>query len=373
MDFDRLILAAAGNPEKIEQLTQAKLRHKYASKLPVTLRCEEFRFPDSLAAEQSTGDDIAEFHASLIEEGDTVLDMTCGLGIDAFHIARRASKVTACELKQHVASAASHNAAALGLANVTVVNTDSIEWLRNRTERFDVIFIDPARRSRTGGRVFALADCEPDVTAILPLLCQHAERVVIKASPMLDVSRTVDELGGDADILLIGSAGECKELVAVIPGSGQIKSVTIGHGEFTFTRAEENAAVVDFGLPAPGDFFYEPYPAVMKSGAMKLLAARFGLTKIAHDTHLYFGNRQTEFPGKTYVIEAIVPFDKRGIKQVAALTADGAEVAVRNFGGLKAEELRKRLNVKEGDRRRIYGFRDAGGKRFLAVAGKINA
>ena len=379
MDFNRMILAAAGNSEKIEEITQAQLRHKHAAKLRRTLQCPGFRFPDQLAAEQATGDLLAGIHASLVGEGENVLDMTCGLGIDAFHIAGRAASVTACEVKPHVAEAARGNAAALGIGNLTVMNVDSARWLAESDRMFDTIFIDPARRDCSGGRLFALADCQPDVTALLPLLRSRCKRLVVKASPMLDVSRTVSELGGEADVMLLGTRGECKELVAIVPGEGCVRAVTVESEEapaieFSFTREEErSAAEPHYGVPAEGQILFEPFPAVMKSGGVRLLALRFGLEKIAPDTHLYFGSEATGFPGKAYRIELTAPFDKRGIRAMAEAARGGAEVAVRNMGGITAEELRRRLKIKENSDMRVYGVRDAAGKRHLILASKINA
>nr|MBD5376358.1 methyltransferase domain-containing protein [Bacteroides sp.] len=370
MDFAAMRLAAGGNPERMREILQLEMRHKHAAKLPDTLRCEAFEFPDSLSGEQSTSDELAEIHASLIEPGERVLDMTCGLGIDTFHIARKAASVTACELKSHVAEAAERNAAALGLDNVTIVNADSVEWLRKHPGSFDTIFIDPARRSADGGRVYALADCQPDVVALLPLLRAHCSRLIVKASPMLDVKKTMSELDNDADIILLGNTSECKELMAILPGNGTISAVTAGAGRMSYTAAEEQAATPVYGLPAVGDTLYEPYPAVMKSGAMKLLAVRHGLTKTAPDTHLYSGAPVADFPGRAYTVEAVVPFDKRGIKAIAAAAKAGAEVAVRNMGGITAAELRTRLKVKEASDARIYGVRSLDGKRHLILCSK---
>lgn len=351
----------------MHEILQMEMRYKHAAKFRHTLSCTAFEFPDTLSAEQATADEIAEIHTRLVADDDTVLDMTCGLGIDAFHMARRAASVTACELKPALAVAARSNAAALGLVNVTVIEGDSTAWLAASDTIFDIIFIDPARRDASGGRVYALSDCQPDITSLLPLLRSRCRRLVVKASPMLDVSRTVADLGGDADIMLTGTPSECKELLAIMPGSNRITAVTVGAPEFSFTAAEERAATPLYAPPVPGQTLHEPYPTVMKSGALKLLACRFGLAKAAPDTHLYCGVPAEGFPGHTYAIEAVWPFDKRGIRSVVALTGGRAEVAVRNFG-LTAEALRKRLRLdSDGGPWRVYGLRDAVGRRLIAV------
>lgn len=138
-DYSRERLAAAGDPARLDAILQAELRERAASKLPLTLSCSEFRFPTALSAEQATGDHLAALHAALVEPESTVLDMTCGLGIDAFHIARRALSVTAIDIDSRCAEAVNMNARALGLDNVEGVCADSTEWLRLTDRKFDVI------------------------------------------------------------------------------------------------------------------------------------------------------------------------------------------------------------------------------------------
>lgn len=374
MDFSAMRLAAGGNPAELDRILQLEMRHKHGAKLHTTLSCPDFRFPNSLSGEQSTGDDLAEIHAGLVEPGTSVLDMTCGLGIDTFHIARKAAHVTACELQPEVAQAARDNAAALGITNVEIVTGDSASWLAETDRRYHTIFIDPARRSDSGGRLYGLSQCKPDVVELLPLLLSRCRQLIIKASPMLDVSRTFEELGRDTDILLIGTQSECKELVAIIPGTGRVKAITAGCHDFEFSLADEAAAGVSYQSPAEGLTILEPSPSMMKSGGMKMLAKTFGLTKIAPDTHLLLSAGKPEkFPGKAYEILAAMPFDKRGIRTMKTLASEGAEVAVRNMGGITAAELRKRLGVKEGSDARIYGVRDAAGKRLIVYTRKLTA
>lgn len=344
-DYSRERLAAAGDPARLDAILQAELRERAASKLPLTLSCSEFRFPTALSAEQATGDHLAALHAALVEPESTVLDMTCGLGIDAFHIARRALSVTAIDIDSRCAEAVNMNARALGLDNVEGVCADSTEWLRLTDRKFDVIFIDPARRGRDGRRLFALADCSPNVVELLPLLRQRAARVIIKASPMLDISRMRAELGVDADIIVYGESNECKELTAVIPGAGLTRVIDGERPEFSFLPENETSAEIRFAEPEEGQWLHEPSSAMLKSGAFRLMSERFGLSALAPDTHLYVGNSPAEsFPGEIRPIVKAVEWSKRAGRYIGC---DAADIAVRNFV-MSAEELRMRLGIKRG-------------------------
>ena len=101
-------LRCAGDSQAMDKILQQECRRRASRKLAATLLCPDFRFPTSLSAEQCTSDEIARIHADMVQPGASVLDMTCGLGIDAFHIARRASSVIAIDINHDVAGAVGH-------------------------------------------------------------------------------------------------------------------------------------------------------------------------------------------------------------------------------------------------------------------------
>jgi len=369
-EIARLRLRHAGDPEAARRILQAECRAKAARKLPDTLRCGEFVFPTALSAEQCTSDEIAEFHAGLVAPGARVLDMTCGLGIDAFHMARRAGSVTAIELDPGVASAATANARALGLGNVEVLCSDSAEWLSaDSRRRFDVIFIDPARRGAGGRRLRALAECAPDVTALLPLLGERCSTLIVKASPMLDLTQLGRELPGATDIYAVGTRRECKETVVMVrfggdsvrPQEPTVHAVTVGEPEFSFVMSDERKAGPRIA-PAvePGMTLYEPWPAVMKAAPFNLLP----LPRLHRDTHLYVSPEPVaEFPGAAYRVGRVEPFSSSALKRLAR-ERPAASVATRNFP-LTAGELRSRLHAGESATVRLMGATAATGRLLL--------
>ena len=374
-DTSRLLLRHGSDPELRFCIMQIGCRRQAARKLPDTLRNQRFQFPTTLSAEQCTSDALAKFHASLVNLGETVLDMTAGLGIDAFHIAATASHVTAIDMNPDVAEALGHNAEALGVTNLEAVCADSVEWLKSTGRTFDTIFIDPARRGQSGRRLFALADCTPDVTSLLPLLRQRCRRLIVKASPMLDVSQTLRELPDTQILYVTGTRHECKELVAVCDftvtrqSNPTIVALTADGdiwSELRFTASEERVADASFADPEPDMILYEPYPAVLKSGAFRILCQLYGCAKLHASTHLYLSSGAIAgFPGTPYGIEAIIPFNSGEIKRVKD-RIPSASVATRNFI-LSADELRKKLKLKEDSRRRIIGTTSQSGRILIVI------
>lgn len=355
-------------------IMQIECRKKASKKLNYTLQSPNFIFPTNLSAEQCTSDELAEFHATLIDEGETILDMTAGLGIDAFHLAQKAKHVTAIDLNEDVAQALSINAMALNIDNFTAINADSVDYLKNNSEHFDTIFIDPARRGDGGKRLFALADCQPNVVELLDIIKQHCDKLIVKASPMLDATQVLRELPNCSDLYAIGTRQECKELVAVIDFKKPKYTPTLhcitGGNEFSYTQTIESNSIIKYGNISEEMFLYEPHPAVMKMQPIKTLSERFNTIKLHQNTHIYVSAKIiTDFPGDCYKINKIYPFSSRIIKNVAK-DYPRANIAVRNFI-MSADELRKRLKIKDDNKYRLYGVTISNGERLLIVTSKI--
>ncbi len=362
-DYARLRLKYHGDPVRMDEILQAECREKTAKKLPRLLGCADFRFPSLAVAEMSTSEAAADYHASLVKPGCTVLDMTAGLGVDAFAMARKGCHVTAVEIEPHTAEVLRHNVKALDLDDaVEVVEANSVEWLMDSDRKFDVIFIDPARRDNTG-RHFTLKDCHPDVLKHIELLTLKCDLLVIKASPMINVGE-LNEYGAETSV--VGTTRECKEVLFCLGAgcqAGRVRCVTLGHGEFVVREG----VTQKFGTPLPGDILFQPYPAVMKGGGT---ASIDNAVKLHPFSHLFFAESvPADFPGEAYRIVAIHPFDKRNVKTVAT-EYPKINVAVRNFP-LSAPELVKRLKVKEGGRMMLFGTTSHDGAKLLIVADPI--
>lgn len=362
-------------------ISQIECRRKFGSKLSRTLAsAPRFYFPSVLAGEQSTSDLLAAWHSSQMPEGMTAVDLTAGLGIDVFHLSERASEVAAVELDSARAEAIRHNAGLLGVDNIEVVNADCIEFIDNcisSGRRFDVAFIDPARRAADGSRVYALAECEPDVLALLPKLQRMCRLLLVKASPMLDITHTVNSLSvKPVYIAAVGTPTECKELFFLIdfesqPSEPDIEGVTLtpsGAVTFAFMRSKEDAATIP-AATAPvkaGDYIYEPYPVMMKVDAFKIIADSFGLSIFHPNTKLYYSTEAVDgFPGKRYKVVEVMPYASKIIKRFRS-RYPAAEVAVRNFG-TGADTLRTRLGVRDAGPLRLYGLSDASDSKLLVL------
>lgn len=334
--------------------------------------------PVAISIEQATSVAIARLHRHVarLPINARVLDMTCGLGIDAsFLAADAATELTTVELDSRIASVARWNFK--DRPNITVINDDSVRYLESTDKHYDLIFIDPARRDSNGSRVYNLHDCLPDVTTLLPLLKARTTRIMVKMSPMLDIRQTLCDLPGTRQLLVIEERNECRELLAIIDSDAHddslnatisIHNVSAG-SNFSFTLQEESDAPPIVAMPRAGQYLLEPSPATMKAAPFRILCHRHAASMIHSNTHLYVSDsRPLLFPGKVYMITEVIPYSSGVLKRLSRLKLD-ADVAVRNFP-VSAEALRQRLGIKKSGDTRIIGVTACDGKQYLLIARK---
>ena len=373
-----LALRHAGKPGMAFAIMQVECRRKAAKKIPELLANPAFVFPTALSAEQCTSWRIARYHASLMK-GETLLDMTCGLAVDAFAFAGNGARVTAIDINPDVASAAVLNAQTLAAAHFTAVCADSVKWLEDHPGSFDTIFIDPARRSTTGSRTYALADCTPDLSVIMPLIASRTSRLIAKVSPMLDITALAKELGHPCAIHAVGTPTECKELVAVIDfdrpdAPDSVTAVTVfpdGTADtFSFTPARERAAIAALADEIiPGMLIHEPYPAVMKAGPYRMLCDSFGVKRLDPMTNLYVSPGPVAgFPGISFRVEKVLPFNNSAARELKK-SYPRLNYTARNFP-LTAPALAAKLKIKEGGSTRLFATTCAG-RRVLVTANQV--
>ena len=356
-------------------------RAKARTKLPLWYAEPGLLYPQSLSLEQCSSQATALYKQRFVHSGDRLADLTGGLGVDSWSLSQAAASVDYFERSEELCDCARHNFSALGRDNITVhcAETTPVMLSRIPSDTYSLIYLDPARRGRDGGRVYSLRDCEPDITALRPELLRIAPRILLKASPMADIRVLLSELPEASEVHILSSENECKEVLvlmlrdnAVPAGNIPITAVELSSGEdvaeFHFTLREENEAAADLAAPSEiTGYLLEPSPAILKSGAFKLPAVRFGLRKISASTHFYTAPAPVEhFPGKIRRIIEVLPFHKAAIRDFRK-KYPACSVTARNFP-MTSEELRRRLGSAESDTLRVLATTASDGSRLLIVS-----
>lgn len=348
-DLTKLILK--GSPFEditIQELAnQITVKKKSEKKLPSWFQTVDIYYPPKLNLEQTSSEATAKYKANLLK-GKNLIDLTGGFGVDCVAFSKRFEQVTHCELNTELSEIAAHNFTQLQATNIRTIQGDGIDHLTKSSEEFDCIYVDPSRRSDVKGKVFLLEDCEPNIPLHLNSLLEKVDTILVKVSPILDISSALEELNHVKEVHIVALNNEVKELLFLIEryydGSVQIKTINLSKTEdqiFDFTLGLETQSTYD----QPKTYLYEPNAAIMKSGGFHQIASAFPVSKLHQHSHLYTSEELIDFPGRSFVIKEVLAYDKKKIKKL--LSSSKANVTTRNFPK-SVEQIRKELKIKDG-------------------------
>lgn len=331
--------------------TQVELRAKALTKLP-SWAAAGCRF-DRTALEQCTSEAASNRKAQLYGRGEHAIDLTAGLGVDTWTLARRYALVTAIEADGERAELLRHNLRQLGITNVTVVCADALSWLA-ACERpaADVIYADPGRRSTAGARSHALAALLPDPRVITRLAATRAHRLLLKLSPLYDLAEAWREWPTAAEVAALSVAGEVKEVLVNVPlarTATEPQVVAMGDG-YRFAVAKEVWGTTEPAERSEGPYVLLPDAALVKARVdahwMAAHAPSAGLTCTGG---FWLADAVPEWlAGRALVVDEVVPYKPAQIR--AALAAEGiryASVLVRG-AGIPGEQVRRDLGLSDG-------------------------
>lgn len=446
-DTSRLILNRAKWPDIDMDLAVncIESRRKLRGKVQEWADNPDLIFPRKLSAEQcsssATGDYKSELAENIFLNGESgkvshiqkrdmrLADLTGGLGVDCWFFSRRAELVLYCEMLQELCKAAEHNFQMLGAENIIVsnyaVSSDEKSSLANfqippltlsslgddvmssevvtsifRTPEGilkdfhpDVVYMDPARRGEGGKKVFLIEDCTPDVLTLKDDIFRFSRHILLKLSPMADISMVCDRLGKCCrEVHVVAAGGECKELLVWMDREWEeeysVHAVELhkdgSRAVFSFRPSEERIAGQAGNdvrgiccQDDSGKYLFEPGKALMKAGAYNLIAEKFSINKLGRSTHYYIydasckgqtedispcneSKEQTSIDelqkfGKVFRIISCSSLDKRSLK-AAGKEYPHSEVTARNIS-MDTDTLRKKAGVTSGDDAHIFGLK----------------
>ena len=358
-------------------ITQIAGRQIATEKIPSWKEIEDIRYPKHLSLEQCSSEITARYKARLLQ-GETLADLTGGFGVDCAFLAGRFNAVTYVERQKELCEIAGHNFRILRLNHISIRNEDGTDYL-NMMSPADCIFLDPARRGEHGNKTVAISDCEPDVAGLEELLLEKAGRVMLKLSPMLDLSSALKELPHTLEAHIISVNNECKELLLLLgknpPAEIPIHCVNLSSKEeqeeqhFVFTREQEQQSGCNY-TNTLGKYLYEPNSSLLKAGAFRSITANYPVRKLHPNSHLYTSDMQIkEFPGRIFQITGHCGLNKKEIKENLA-DLKKANLTVRNFPATVAE-LRKRLKLAEGGDTYLFASTLNNGQKVIIRCEKV--
>lgn len=332
------------------ELQQMEGRSAASVKIPSWADIEGIWWPVRLSMEQCSSEPAASYKASVVNGfpgRELFVDFTGGFGVDFSFIAPHFSKAVYVEQDAELCRLVRHNFPLLNLRNTTVVEgrtEDVLSEIIGEDASDIVCLIDPARRDAAGRKMVGLKDCTPDVTAIVPTLLEKGARVMLKLSPMLDITAALRELPGDWAVHVVSVDGECKELL-LVSDSREIHAVDIQHDKVSDFCLNDKSQLLPRTewADSVGVYLYEPSPSVLKAGLQDALPGE----KLSKESHLFTSDEIIEnFPGRAFLVEGVSGFSKADVKSLLAGVTK-ANLTVRGFP-MSVAQLRKKLNLREG-------------------------
>ncbi len=376
---------------------------------------KDLHFPPRLSIEQCSSEATAKYKAQELsivncppssarlstygaQELSTLIDLTGGFGVDFSYLAPHFSRAIYVEQQAALCDVARHNLPLLGISNAEVINATCEEQLSTLNSppstsspfKGDLegvfFFLDPARRDSAGNKVFCLEDCSPDITQLQDTLLNIGDAIMVKLSPMLDITQALRQLRCVTDVHVISVKGECKELLIIMrkdkapdqpitfhcvnleteedkleatptdsPPADSPPAPLLERGEeyaLSFIEKTDKtfcncSPLSKRGVRGESLFLFEPNASILKAGLQDVFGERYGLSKLHPNSNLFVGKEPIpRVPARQFRIMDVTDFSKANLKRFLKGISH-ANLTIRNFPAT-VQELRKRLKLKEG-------------------------
>lgn len=355
----------------ISILNQIEAKAKSKEKLPTWFHTKNIIYPSKIAVEQTSSEKTAEYKSSLIE-GNSLIDLTGGFGVDDYYFAKKMGSVTHCEINSELSEIVSHNCKQLGVRNMECIADDSLVTLKRLDTKWDWIYIDPSRRNDAKGKVFMLNDCLPNVPENLEFYFEKSDAILIKTAPLLDLAAGLSELKNVKTIHIVALENEVKELLWELHKNydGQVAIQSVNLTKTTTDRFEFilNSDSTEASYSLPKRYLYEPNSAIMKSGGFDEIGNQFQLDKLHKHSHLYTSEELIDFPGRVFEINQSISYSKKEIK--THLENSKQNITTRNFPD-SVENIRKKWKINDGGNSYCFFTTDMKNDKIVLLCTKL--
>ena len=391
-------------PFAVEQI---EARRRLKGKLPEWYGNADLIMGGRVPAEQCSSEQTARYKRSIIK-GQSLCDMTGGMGVDFWYMSEGMERAIYTERSEWLCEVAKHNFQMLqtlpsqqtlpspslqggggisanrggngetdeqGNHSLPVGRVRGGSAVRGMSVRcgdgrklpipsVDVIYLDPARRAGDGSRVYAMEECEPNIVEWQDELLAHAQMVLVKLSPMVDLTDVLRKLKGVTEVHVVAVKNECKEVLVkqayALGDFPHAECVTmhcvdfVGEKVIHYTTKFPDEMDVLVSAGGVKHYLYEPDVTLMKAQAFGSLCHRFNVRQLEIGTHLMTSDEFIpDFPGRIFEVEEKIPFSSKVLKGLKKAISQ-ANMATRNFV-LTADELRKKTGIKDGGEVYLFG------------------
>lgn len=368
--LSEVALVLSKHPELPKEfiINQINGMQRAKKKLPAFYDNDKIVYPSPLSLEQCSSEETAIYKSNLME-GNSMIDLTGGFGVDSYYFSKKFDKVHYVEPNPALFKVVNDNFKALSANNIKTHLATAEELIAKWDKKVDLVYIDPSRRDESK-RVFKLNECTPNIVELLPSILLFTNKVLIKAAPLLDIKQGIKELQHVSSIEVVSVKNDCKEVLFLVeknaPANVLVNCVNLATNQplFSFSFLDESTTPE---YTAPLTYLYEPNSAILKAGGFNSIGNRFNLKKLAKNSHLYTSDMLVaDFPGRVFKVEGscsynLKEFRKLGIKQ--------ANISTRNFTD-SVEKIKKKLQLTDGGNHYLFGTTNLNNKPVIVVCTK---
>ncbi len=348
-------------------MDQINGKQKAKKKLPSWFKNNQVVYPPDISMQQCSSEISAELKTKHIPKENICIDLGGGFGIDTFYLAQKFKKVIYVEQNKDLCQIVTHNFKTFGIKNVEVVNANGEEFIQSYEGKVNLIFLDPARRDENQNRIFHFEDCSPNIIELAELLLNKGENLLLKASPLIDITSAYNQFPSFNNCIVIGVNNECKEVI--FSTFEETPSLTCLHSsngtfeEYNFNESKE--VFYGFAKVKLGGYIYEPNVTIRKAQQQDQIASQFEFGKLFKNGSLYFSTElQTGFPGRIFKLEQEL-INKKQIQGVKK-----AEVISKNYP-LIATDFKKKYKLGASAQNFICTFYEYTDKKQVWLCTKV--
>jgi hypothetical protein len=352
--------------------SQLNLYPKAKKKLPTF--AEKYCYFTTKSYEQSSSEALANYKAKLFS-GNTLIDLTGGLGVDDYAFSRSFNKVISVDNDLELNELARINFSKLDIDNIVRIDSTAEDSILTKPQA-DLVYIDADRRTSTHKAV-TLYDSSPPVLELLHVLFKISGSILLKLSPLIDITYLVRNLQQIRDIRVISLDNEVKEVLVHLDSSfqGQIMIYAVDLND----KDEERILSAPFGrkrsavIDHTGKFFYEPSAAIVKAGLADHYAASFGINLISKNGVFMTGDKSLpDFFGRGFLIVNHIKYGKAMLKKYFKdHNISKANVSCRNFPVSEAG-VKKHFSISDGGNEYLFFTTNSAGEKFMYHCCKLD-
>lgn len=301
--------------------------------------------------EQASSQLSAGYKSKLVT-GKSCLDLSGGLGVDAWAFSQKFNKVISLDPDTELNEMVRLNYEKLGIKNCDRIDSTAEKYLENCNEKFDLIYLDADRRI-SGKRSFQINESSPNYELLAPKIGILSKNILLKLSPLTDIHYIIETLENIKTIIVISIQQEVKEILVLLePGnltSVNIEAVNIDENESQQSFSGSISQTIETSAIDSPVYLFEPAASIIKAGLSIAYANSLQLYQIAKNTAFYTGLSPIEnFIGRQFKIKTYFEFSKSKFNEYVKLNQlYKTNITKRNFN-LSVEELRKVFKLKEG-------------------------